>query len=129
MNGAPSRAPSSGSFRQHSHSSTVSVLREFAEDGAKINLPVAERAEAPSPVDPGFEAAVHTLAPSWPELGILHMEGLDAVVIQIDVFQVVKLLQHKMTGVIQQAGALVLPGALIGPIGSAMADRLRCGQG
>ena len=82
------------------HSPTpVTVLRKLAEDGAKINLPITKRAEAPGPVDPRLEATIHTLAPVRAEFGILDMEGLDTVVIEVNVFQIVELLKHKMARV------------------------------
>jgi hypothetical protein len=47
----------------------------------EIDLAVARRAEAAGAVDPGLIAAVDTGASVRPELGVLHVKGLDALVI------------------------------------------------
>src|SRR6202008_3628240 len=70
------------------------VLRKLGEDRAEIDLAVAKRTEAPGAVDPRLEAAIDAGAAIGIELGILHVEHLDAVVIDVDVFQVVEGLQH-----------------------------------
>ena len=88
MNSAPSRAPSSGFLRQHSHSSTaqraVAVGGELAEDAAEIDLAVAQRAEAAGPVDPVLEAAIDALPAGRVELGVLDVERLDPLVVEVD---------------------------------------------
>src|SRR5437870_9726085 len=66
----------------------VAVLRHLREDGAEVDLPVAERAEAPGPVHPRLVAGVHALPAGGPELRVLHVEGLDALVIDVDELEV-----------------------------------------
>src|SRR4029453_18354776 len=85
--------------------SRVAVLRELAEYGFEVELPVTERTETPSAVFPCLKAAVDPLPPGRPELGILDVEGLDPFMVDIDVAQVIKLLQHEMAGVVQQVRA------------------------
>ena len=116
MNSAPSRAPSSGCLRQHSHSSTAqpgkSYGRHLREDRREVDLPVAERAEAAGAVDPGLEAAVDALPAGRVELGILDVEDLDALVVDVDVVEVVELLQHEVARVVEHGSARVAADAL-----------------
>ena len=111
MNSAPSRAPSSGCFRQHSHSSTaqrgIAVLRHLGEDAGEIDLPVAERAEAPRPLDPGRIARIDALPPGRIELGVLDVERLDPLVVDVDEFEIVELLQHEVRRIVVDRAALV----------------------
>src|SRR5215217_1948067 len=78
---------------QHGPAGKV-VLRHLGEDGGEIDLAVAKRAEAPCPVDPALVAAINALAAGRIELGILDVEHLDPLVIDVDVVQVIELLQH-----------------------------------
>src|SRR6185436_1074124 len=49
------------------------------ENRGEVDLPVAERTEPARALEPGLEAAVHALLAGRVELGILHVEDLDAV--------------------------------------------------
>ena len=84
------------------------MLRQFREDGAEVDLPIAQRTEAPGPIDPILVAAVHTLPPVGAELGVLDVEGLDARVVDVDEGQVVELLQHEVARVVKDARARVV---------------------
>ena len=54
------------------------------ENNAEINLAIAEGSKPSSPVDPVFIAAIHPLATTWTELGILHVEGANAIVVDVN---------------------------------------------
>ena len=90
----------------------VPVLGELGEDGAEVDLAVAERAEAAGAVLPGLVAGIDALAAGGPELGVLHVEHPDPLVVEVDVLQVVQLLQDEVAGVVEQAG----PGVVIHPV-------------
>ena len=66
------------------------VRRHLGEDRREVDLPVAQRAEAPGAVQPRLEAAVHALLAGRVELGVLDVEDLDALVVVVDVVQVVR---------------------------------------
>ena len=85
----------------------VAVLCELGEDAAEIDLAVAQRTEAAGPVDPALIARIDALAAVRVELGVLHMEGLDALVIDVDEGEVVELLQKEMRRVVVDVAALV----------------------
>src|SRR5690606_10830273 len=61
--------------------------------------------EAARPIDPRLIPAVRAGAAARPELGILHVEGLDALVIEIDEREVVELLEHEVARVVKNARA------------------------
>src|SRR5262245_17481288 len=86
----------------------VAELRQQREHGCEVDLPVAERTETTRAVLPVLVAAVHTRAPVRPELGVLHVEADDALVIELDVLQVVELLQHEVARVVEQARTRML---------------------
>src|ERR1700687_152752 len=88
-------------FPLHHGPAFEAVLREFGKDSGEIDLPIAERAEAPCPFDPGLVAAVDTLPARPANCRVLHMEHFDAIVIEIDKLQIVELLQNKMAGIEQ----------------------------
>src|SRR5882724_3570803 len=78
-----------------------SVLREFGKNAAEIHLPVAQRAEAPCPVNPRLVASVYPLPSRGMELRVFDVKHLDVAVIKINELQIVELLQHKMAGIKQ----------------------------
>src|SRR5215467_13232419 len=90
----------------------VVVGRHLRKDRGEIDLPVTERAEPARTLEPRLETAVHALLAGRIELGILHVEDLDAVVVVVDVVQVVQLLQDEVARVVEQAGALVVADAI-----------------
>src|SRR5690606_24125160 len=62
----------------------VPVLRELREDAAEIDLAIAQRTEAAGPLGPALIARIDALPAGRVELGILHVEGRDALVIDVD---------------------------------------------
>src|SRR5690606_26147901 len=79
------------------HGPAVKVVGgELGEDGAEINLAVAERAEATGAVHPALIARIDALTAGRVELGVLHVEGLDALMVDVDVVEIVELLQHEV---------------------------------
>ena len=111
MKGAPSAAPCSLSLMQHSHSSTAQpskpVPRQFRENRTEIHLPVPERAEPSGTLRPWLKARIHPLAAGRIELRILDMKHPDALVVDVDVVQVVELLQHEVARIVENIAALV----------------------
>src|SRR5258708_8748643 len=96
----------------HHRPTAKAVLRQLREDAGEIYLPVTQRAEAPSPFDPGLVAAVDNLPARRMKLGIFYMKHFYAVVIEIEELQVVELLQHEMAGIEQH----VASGMLLDPL-------------
>src|SRR6266480_5256505 len=85
----------------------IIVLGELGEDRLEVHLAVAQRAEPSGAQRPGLEPTVHTLAAGRVELGVLDVEHADALVIEVDILEVVELLQHEMAGIVQEITALV----------------------
>src|SRR5882762_6866943 len=77
------------------------ILRQLGKYRIEIHLPISRRTKPAGPIYPGLIAPVNALAARRTKLRILHMKHLDAAVIQVDEFQVVELLQHKMARVIK----------------------------
>src|SRR5207302_6852812 len=68
-------------------------------------LAIAGRAEPSGAVDPRLKAAVHALAAARAELGVLYVKHLDSVVIEIDEFEIVELLQDEMAWIEEDVAA------------------------
>src|SRR5271166_3535413 len=85
----------------------IAVLRHLGEDAREVDLPVAERAEAARPVDPRRIPRIDALPAVRVELGVLDVEGLDALVIEVDEIEIVELLQHEVRGIVVDGAALV----------------------
>src|SRR5213593_1224850 len=90
----------------------IIVLRELREDRLEVHLTVAQRTEPAGAIDPRLEPAIHALAAGRIELGILDVKHADLVVIEVDVLEIVELLQHEVTGIVQQVAACVSAHAL-----------------
>src|SRR6266550_3663918 len=90
----------------------IVVLRQLREDRLEVHLTIAEGTEPAGAIDPRLEPAIHALAAGRIELGILDVKHADAVVIEVDVLEIVELLQHKVTGIVEQVAALVTAEAL-----------------
>ena len=82
-------------------------MREPGEDRGEINLTITQRPKAARPRKPGLIAAVNSLAAIRPEFCVLHVKHFDSFVIDVDVFQIIELLQHEMTGIIENVATLV----------------------
>ena len=89
---------------QHGPAAVV-VLRELGEDAAEVDLAVAQRAEAAGAFDPVLEAAIDALAAGRIELGVLDVERLDPLVVDVDEGEVVELLQQEVRRVVVDAGS------------------------
>src|SRR6478609_631743 len=81
------------------------MLRQLREDRPEIDLAVAEGTEPPGTLRPGLKAGIDALPAARIELGVLHMEHADALVIDVDERQVVELLQQEMAGVVEDVAA------------------------
>src|SRR5205085_6654948 len=78
-----------------------SVLRQLGENPCEVYLPIPRRTKSSGALQPRLKTAVHALFAAGPELRVLHVEDFDSLVIKIDVFQIIELLQHKVAGVKQ----------------------------
>src|SRR5438046_9095084 len=88
------------------HGPTVkTVLRELGKNGFEVDLAIAGRAEPSGAVDPRLKTPVHALAAARAELGVLHVKHLNSVVIEIDEFEIVELLQDEMAWIEQNVAA------------------------
>src|SRR5208337_4425388 len=85
----------------------IAVLRHFGKNAAEVDLAVAERAEAPRPLDPRRIARIDALPPGRIELGILDVERLDPLVVDVDEFEIIELLQHEVRRIVVDRAALV----------------------
>src|SRR5271163_649174 len=85
----------------------VAVLRQLREDAAEIDLPIAERAETARPLDPWRIAGIDALPSGRIELAVLDVKRLDPLVVDVDEFEIVELLQHEVRRVVVDRTALV----------------------
>ena len=88
------------------------VLGELREDSFEVDLAIAQRAESSGAIDPGLKAAVDALAACRKELGILHVKHFNAVVIEVDVFEIVELLDDEVARIVEEVAARVIVEAL-----------------
>src|SRR6266850_1568840 len=88
------------------------ILRQLRKYWAEIHLAIPKRAKPPGSIYPGLIATIEALAAGRTKLRILHVKHLDAVVIQIEEFQIIELLQHEMTRVKQHIAPWMIAGAL-----------------
>src|SRR5690606_29789982 len=73
------------------HGPTFEVVsRQLAEYGLEIHLAIAQRAESASALHPARVAAVYPLFARGVKFSILHMEGLDAFVVMVDIREVIQ---------------------------------------
>src|SRR5271166_246893 len=85
----------------------IAVLRHLGENAGKIDLPVAERTEAPGPLDPRRIARIDALPSVRIELRVLDVERLDPLVVDVDELEIVELLQHEVRRIVVDRAALV----------------------
>src|SRR5690606_6630695 len=83
----------------------VPVRRELREDYAEIDLTVSQRTEAPGAVDPRLIARINPLAAVRIELGILHVESFDPLVIDVDEGEVVEGHQQEVRRIVVDGAA------------------------
>ena len=96
-------------FPLHDRPARIVVLRQLAEDATEVDLAVAQGAKAPGTIDPVLIPAVHTGSAGGIELGVLHVEGADALMVDVDEGQVVKLLQHEVAGIVENIRPRMAP--------------------
>ncbi|ENN87473.1 hypothetical protein RHSP_28535 [Rhizobium freirei PRF 81] len=95
------------------HGPAVEIIGgHLREDSTEIDLAVAERTEAAGALDPALIAAIDTLASGRIELRILDVEHLDAVLVDVDVVEIIEALQDIVRGVVEHVGARVVLHAL-----------------
>ena len=83
----------------------VIVLRHLREDRAEIDLAITERTEPARAFDPVAITAVDARLAGRTKLRVLHVEDLDALVIDIDEREVIELLQYVVTWIEQNVRA------------------------
>ena len=112
MNFAPLRAATSGCSQAAlpfvDGPAGEIVGGEAREDTLEIDLAVAERAVARGALQPALVAAVDALFRRRIELGVLHMEHLDAFVIDVDEAEIIHPLLDEMAGVVIDVAARVI---------------------
>src|SRR6266446_2923589 len=88
------------------------VLRQFGKDSSEVHLPIAGRAKTPGAIDPWLISAVNALAPAGTKFRVFHVKHLDALVVEIEVLQVIELLENKVTGIEEDVAAGMIACAL-----------------
>ena len=84
------------------------VLCQLGEDCFEVDLAVAEGAESSGAIDPGLEAAINALATCGAELGVLDVKHLYAVVVEVNVLEIVELLDYEVTGIVEEVAARMI---------------------
>src|SRR5438105_9060664 len=83
------------------HRPAVEIIGcKLGEYAAEIDLSVTQRTKPPCPIDPALETSIDALPACRIEFRILDVEGLDALVIDVDVIEVVELLQQEVRRVV-----------------------------
>src|SRR5947208_9148207 len=90
----------------------IIVLGELREDRLEVHLTIAQRTEPSGPLGPRLEPTIHALAAGRVELGVLDVKHANPLVIDVDVFEIVELLQHEMAGIVQDVATLVTADAV-----------------
>lgn len=83
------------------------MLGKLGEDAGKIHLAITQGPEPARAVDPALIAGIDALAAVRIELGILHVIGADALVIDVDERQIVELLQQEVRRIVVDLAARV----------------------
>src|SRR5687768_13901548 len=74
----------------------IVVLGEPGENRAEVDLSIARGTKAPRPVHPGRIGAVDSGAAAGTELGVLYVERLDTLVVDVNEGEIIELLKHEM---------------------------------
>src|ERR1700756_2644014 len=88
------------------------VLRELRENAGEVDLAVARRAKASCAFHPGLIAAVYALASCGMKLRVFDVKHLDALVIKIQVLEIIELLQNEMAGIEKEVAARMIADAI-----------------
>src|ERR1700694_2226329 len=75
--------------------SIKAILHQLGKYGAEIHLAISRRTKPSCPVHPGLISPIHALPAGRTKLRILHVKHPDALVIYIEEFQIIELLQHE----------------------------------
>src|ERR1700733_4281737 len=90
-----------GAFPFHDRPTGEVILGQLAEDAAEVNLAISQGTKAPRPVDPILVSAIDTGSTRRIKLGVLHVEGTDALMVDVEEGEVVELLQYEVAGIVQ----------------------------
>src|SRR5258708_31534202 len=88
------------------------ILCELGENAVEINLAIAGRTKTSGAIDPGLITTVDALASTGIKLRVFDVKHLDALMIKIEVFQIIELLQNEVAGVEQDIAARVIAHAI-----------------
>src|SRR2546428_3600999 len=88
------------------------MLRQLGKYRPKIHLSISQRPEPPRSIHPGLITPINALPPARTKLRILHVKHFDSLVVQIDEFQIIKLLQHEMARIEKYMASRMIPHAL-----------------
>src|SRR6266849_463648 len=88
------------------------ILRQLGKDRPEIHLPIPRRTKPSRSIHPSLIPAIDTLPARRTKLRILHVKHLDAAVIEIDEFQIIKLLQHEMARIIKHVASRMIAHSL-----------------
>src|SRR6266852_5412364 len=88
------------------------ILSQLGKVGPEIHLPVPRRPKPSGSTHPTLIAPVDALPARRTKLRILHEKHLDALVIQVDKLQIIKLLQHEMARVIKHVASRMIAHSL-----------------
>jgi hypothetical protein len=83
------------------------ILRKLRKNGGEIHLAITKRSETARPRNPGLIPAINSLPPARPELCVFHMKHFYSTVIDINEFEIIKLLENEMAGIVQNIAAFV----------------------
>ena len=78
----------------------IAVARQAIENAAKIDLAVADAAEASGTIEPILIAAIGPARSTWGELGVLDVKRRDPRMVAIDEAEIVHLLEQEMAGIV-----------------------------
>ena len=73
----------------------------------KSTWPSPSERKRPARFDPALVAGIDALPAGRVELGVLHVEGLDALVVDVDEVEIVELLQQEMRRIVVDVAARV----------------------
>src|SRR5690348_737335 len=89
----------------------VVILGQLGKNRGEVHLAVTQRTKTARAIDPGLITSVNALPAGRAKLRVLHVKHFDALMIEIDVLEVIELLQNEMAGIKKQiaSGMIVDP--------------------
>ena len=94
----------------HNGPNITAVFGEFTEDRFVIDLTVTKGAITPGPIFPIPITAKSASLSVGQKFTVLNVEGFDELVVMVYLGQIVQLLKHKMTRVVQDVHCFVISG-------------------